>query len=493
MRCVCLVVLVACGASANEESLGRRAPPPVSSGTSYAAATARAFATIADQTCACKDEPCASAAAMDLMVFARDLGELTTKIPRGDATPDPETALLGEVDLMAGVDACWMKRAEWEARRASDCIAHIGGRTTGAEPAPRCTAVSDPEKPAIEEWWTAKAPCPSGTTFETKQRDALEIKRCMHPDGRAVGRTTAWWIGTRMPAYSGTYDERGAPHGAWTHWFHDGKVAATGAYLHGDPSGTWTRWYPNGQKRDERMYAASDPAPRAWWPDGKQRTEKINQFQTYWYRDGTKAAEIAIRKGVRDGRVRHWHPNGAVKLRGTWEAGKRHGTWEYGDEAGKLVNTEEWKHGELVAAPASVKPKVTAASLLTEDMVRGVAGFTGKLRLDTLAPSTTSYDDVHYRAIETSESFDVAIRLWLLDPKAAKAKFDELVQNLPTAKPIKLADRAVSAEEPNVVGISFLDRRGLVVLLTCGKGQCPTVTDATRLAQQVHARLPETW
>jgi hypothetical protein len=120
--------------------------------------------------------------------------------------------------------------------------------------------------------------------------------------------------------------------------------------------------------------------------------------------------------------------------------------------------------------------------------VRGVAGYWASSGSTRSAVSTTC-DGGHYRATETSESFGVSGCGYR--PKAAKAKFDDRPRSPPPDR--SLADRAVSAEEPNIVGIGFLDHRGLVVLLTCGKGQCPTVADATKLAQQIQARLPKSW
>jgi hypothetical protein len=509
-----VLVLAACGGGgggSSSSTLSKTGVPPTpgSDGTSYAVATARVIAAIADTTCKCATEACASATGAALMVFSRDMNDLVNKVPNEDYHfPDAETALLGDLDVMEGIDGCWAKRAEWEAQRAGACYAKLAGDKTASAvpPAPECPAQPELAKPAIEAWWKKVAPCPAGTKLEDKRVDSLATTQCWHPDGHAVGRKTSWWQYNQMPARDGSYDDKGVEHGAWTYWFHDGKRAVTGTYDHGALVGTWTRWYPNGKKRDVRVYegrgdnTGEPPGTRTeWWPNGNKRFEATfvgQRVRTFWYANGIKAGEVGFDNAAHNGPFTHWWSTGQVKLKGTWLAAQEDGTWEHFDDTGKLVRKELWSRGKLVGAPpvALGKPRVAAKSLLDEPMVRAISGFSGPLTTSTIEAAVHEYDDIHYKATNQPEKYDVALRLWLIDKPALEGKWDELRKALPNVKPLdKLADRAFTAEEGEIFGVGFIDNRGAIALITCGKLQCKAIGDVVKLAKQIHGRLPKTW
>ncbi|MEO8701157.1 MAG: hypothetical protein ABI867_13995 [Kofleriaceae bacterium] len=529
MRLWLAIVLAACGSSATavHPATPAAGSAAATGGTTYAVATARVVAAIADTTCACTSAACAGASGTSLMVFSRDMNDLVNKTPVEDYRfPDGETALLGDLDVMEGIDGCWAKRAEWEAERAGACYSKLAdksaeGRTrstagggakvtdkaaTAVSPAPQCPAQPELAKPAIEAWWKAPSPCPAGTKLDEKRTDSLSTMQCWHSGGHAVGRNTAWWAYNKMPAHDGSYDANGVEHGAWTYWFHDGNRAVTGTYDHGAFVGTWTRWYPNGKKRDVRVYdgrgdqSGEPPGTRTeWWPNGNKRFEATfvgQRVRTFWYANGIKAAEVGFDDSAHNGPFTYWWSNGQVKLKGTWVAAQEDGTWEHFDDTGKLLRIEQWQRGKLASTPPIPMgtPPFTAASLFDEAAVRAINGYTGGLERKTMEPSASNYDDLHFRAVGNPETYDVAVRVWILDTKAAVAKYDEMKSSLPNVKDLaKLGDRALTAEESEIFGIGFYDPRGVVVLLTCGKQQCKTLPAAIKLAKQIHGKLPKRW
>jgi hypothetical protein len=130
--------------------------------------------------------------------------------------------------------------------------------------------------------------------------------------------------------------------------------------------------------------------------------------------------------------------------------------------------------------PAPIVPLAPqlAESLITIDRLVAITGFTDPLEIEqAAAPNPASYDEVHFRAINKPERFDFMLRVWTVGPAEATKKLEELAADLPNVKPLPgLAARAITADEGisggSILGVAFLDRRGAVVLLTCGDGQC---------------------
>ncbi len=85
--------------------------------------------------------------------------------------------------------------------------------------------------------------------------------------------------------------------------------------------------------------------------------------------------------------------------------------------------------------------------------------------------------------------------MWHLDPAEALDRYDELRTGLPHVdERDEIASKSLRAIENDINGVGFLDGpRGLVVLITCGKSQCPTAEDAVSLAQTIHRRIRELW
>lgn len=150
--------------------------------------------------------------------------------------------------------------------------------------------------------------------------------------------------------------------------------------------------------------------------------------------------------------------------------------------------------GAAAAAAQPAGPKaLDVARLLSEDEVRGVTGYAGKFvvgKLTDLA-STEFYDSRHFKAEGKTESFDVALRVWLLGAAGAEAQYRKLLAELPGAKAAdEIGDASLRAKTAEVGGVAFLLRdRGAVVSVTCGIAQCPEAEMVLRLAKLVESHV----
>ena len=147
------------------------------------------------------------------------------------------------------------------------------------------------------------------------------------------------------------------------------------------------------------------------------------------------------------------------------------------------------------AGPAAGPRALDAKPLLSEDEVRGVTGYPGKFEVGKLADlaSTEFYDSRHFKAAGKSESYDVALRVWLLGAAGAEAQYRKLLAELPGAKAAdEIGDSSLRAKTGDVSGVAFLLRdRGAVVSVTCGIAQCPDPEMVLRLAKLVESHLAE--
>lgn len=136
---------------------------------------------------------------------------------------------------------------------------------------------------------------------------------------------------------------------------------------------------------------------------------------------------------------------------------------------------------------------VVAAQLLTEADIKARTKYDGGFETGPLAdePDTTTYSSQHFKAQGRPETWDVALRLWRLEPGKAQERYDELLSQLPNVQEKDaIANRSFTAAEGDIRAVGFLDApRGIVVLINCGSNQCSTVEDANALAKIVHDRL----
>ncbi len=164
--------------------------------------------------------------------------------------------------------------------------------------------------------------------------------------------------------------------------------------------------------------------------------------------------------------------------------------WELADASAEL---EGRRPAEDLRPGRGEGPYVVAAQLLTEADIKARTKYDGTFETGPLSdePDTATYSSQHFKALGRPETFDVAIRVWRLDPGKAQERYDELLTQLPgIQEKDDIASRSFVASEQDIRGVGFLDGpRGVVVLLTCGVSQCSSLEDATALASGVYNKL----
>jgi hypothetical protein len=164
--------------------------------------------------------------------------------------------------------------------------------------------------------------------------------------------------------------------------------------------------------------------------------------------------------------------------------------WELADATAELEGKRP--SGEDLR-PGREGNYVVAAQLLTETDIKNRTKYDGKFEPGPLSdePDTATYSSQHFKAIGRPETFDVAVRVWRLEPAKAQERYEELLTQLPGVnEKDDVASRSFIANENDIRGVGFLDGpRGVVVLITCGANQCTSQEDATALAHIVYNRL----
>jgi hypothetical protein len=166
-------------------------------------------------------------------------------------------------------------------------------------------------------------------------------------------------------------------------------------------------------------------------------------------------------------------------------------SWEADEAIAELARKGEGP-GEVVAGRGK-GPFIVAAVLLTEADIKAQTRFDGDFETGPLGdePDTAAYSSQHFKAMGRPESFDVALRMWRMDPADAQERYEELSQSLPgVTRTDEIASKSLRAMEGDIRGIAFLDGpRGLVVLLTCGKAQCAAENDVVELGKHIARRI----
>ncbi len=129
------------------------------------------------------------------------------------------------------------------------------------------------------------------------------------------------------------YEDREG-EGTWYMYDSAGVLQLTEEYERGKLEGKRTKYYPNKQpKRVEH------------WKGGSI-TGSVQEFSE----EGVLVADYPYtRKGVLYGTVNHYHLNGKVAATGKQYGEKKLGEWKYFDKKGRLIKTEKWNKGELLA------------------------------------------------------------------------------------------------------------------------------------------------
>jgi hypothetical protein len=167
--------------------------------------------------------------------------------------------------------------------------------------------------------------------------------------------------------------------------------------------------------------------------------------------------------------------------------------WELADASAEI-------EGRRVAGddlrPGREGGYVVAAQILTDSDIKGRTKYDGQFETGPLSdePDTATYSSQHFKALGRPETWDVAIRMWRLDPGKATERYEELLTQLPgVTEKDDVGSRSFIANENEIRGVGFLDGpRGIVILITCGASQCTSIDDATALAQGAYNKLKQT-
>src|SRR5678815_2015678 len=132
--------------------------------------------------------------------------------------------------------------------------------------------------------------------------------------------------------------------------------------------------------------------------------------------------------------------------------------WELADASAELDGKRQ--QGEDVRPGRGEGQYVVAAQLLTEADIKKRTRYDGAFETGPLAdePDTATYSSQHFKAPGRPESWDIAIRMWRLDPAKAQDRYEELLSQLPnTSEKDEVATRSFSASEGEIRGYGFLD------------------------------------
>lgn len=167
--------------------------------------------------------------------------------------------------------------------------------------------------------------------------------------------------------------------------------------------------------------------------------------------------------------------------------------WELADASAELDGKRQ--QGEDLRPGRGEGQYVVAAQLLTEADIKKRTRYDGGFETGPLAdePDTASYSSQHFKALGRPEAWDIALRMWRLEPGKAQDRYEELLSQLPnTTEKDEVASRSFQASEGEIRGYGFLDApRGIVVFINCGSNQCTSPDDATALARIIYDRIKQ--
>lgn len=136
---------------------------------------------------------------------------------------------------------------------------------------------------------------------------------------------------------------------------------------------------------------------------------------------------------------------------------------------------------------------VVAAQLISEGEIKDITKYDGAFETGPLGddPDTGAYSSQHFKALGRPQTFDVAVRMWQLDPGDAQTRYGALIDTLPNVdERNEIANRSLRAREKEIHGAAFLDgQRGIVVLVTCGESQCATSEMAVEMATIMYEKI----
>jgi hypothetical protein len=150
--------------------------------------------------------------------------------------------------------------------------------------------------------------------------------------------------------------------------------------------------------------------------------------------------------------------------------------------------------GPRVGDGGDAQAALDAAALLAPADVSEVTGFVGEFDVGDLGdePPSPWYNSVHFQAKGKDEDWDVALRVWRVQPDEAEELYGRLIGDLPGVKETdEIGDRSLRAvsDDGSILGAAVLIKsRGVVVLVQCGASQCKNGDVVAGLARKVLER-----
>jgi hypothetical protein len=170
--------------------------------------------------------------------------------------------------------------------------------------------------------------------------------------------------------------------------------------------------------------------------------------------------------------------------------------WELADASAELDGKRP--SGDDLRPGRGEGTYIVAAQLLTVDDIKKRTKYDGTFETGPLSdePDTATYSSQHFKAIGRPETWDIALRMWKLDPGKAQEQYEQLSTTLPNVtEKDDIGSRSFVAIEKDpqgneIKGVGYLDApRGIVVLITCGASQCTSPDDATALGRMTYDKV----
>jgi len=169
--------------------------------------------------------------------------------------------------------------------------------------------------------------------------------------------------------------------------------------------------------------------------------------------------------------------------------------WEIEMASAELEGTRKPGLARTQLGPATTlaPPPLDAWPLLKVADVKAATGYTGEFEEERLGdlPRTSFYDSHHFKAVGEPEKLDLALRLWKLPALEADAQWKKLSESLPGAKATdEIGTHSVRAGEGDILAVAWFDQpQGVIVQISCGRGQCSDYPVVLKLAALVRSRL----
>lgn len=146
----------------------------------------------------------------------------------------------------------------------------------------------------------------------------------------------AWYLPERSMAMEGWYkdEECKTPHGTVS-WYHTTKfLKSRGAYVSGEREGVWLQFDEEGRLKDSANYVAG----------------KLKGVRMQWHPNGMPADSMEF-DGAGNGVEVRWYNDGGLSAAGYWVSDTvKKGRWQYFDSKGKILATEDYKEGKMIAS-----------------------------------------------------------------------------------------------------------------------------------------------